>query len=314
MQKLILATRSSPLALWQANYVAQKLQVAGFQIEIKSIETIGDKKLDVTLSKIGDKGVFTQELDKMLLDGEAHIAVHSAKDVPSHLPEGLQIIAFTDRENPCDVIVSNTESFKLENRKMLIGTSSTRRVATLRRYFPAIETVAIRGNLQTRIRKMQDGHCDALMLAYAGVFRMGYTDLIQEELDIAVFTPAVGQGCLAIEASAELNDDVKIKINMVLNHFSTSISVEAERAFLKTMEGGCSVPVFCHASFNNSTVHILGGIISLDGLEEVRKMADVKIDQNDLDSVRKVGEDLAKSVLSSNGNSILEKIKQTLHP
>ena len=136
MQKLILATRSSPLALWQANEVSRMLENAGFSTELKPIETIGDKRLNVTLAKIGDKGVFTKELEQMLIDGEAHLAVHSAKDMPSSLPDNLEIVAFTEREVPCDVLVSHQKDFKLENRPVVIGTSSTRRIATLKRYFP----------------------------------------------------------------------------------------------------------------------------------------------------------------------------------
>jgi hydroxymethylbilane synthase len=314
MQKLILATRSSPLAMWQAKNVAQNLEKGGFEIEFKAMETVGDKKLDVTLSKIGDKGVFTIELESLLLDGQAHLAVHSAKDMPSNLPEGLEILAFTKRENPIDVVVSKVADFHLENRKMVLGTSSTRRVATLKRHFPEIETVPVRGNLQTRIRKMMEGECDALILAYAGVYRMGFENLITQNLDISVFTPAVGQGALAIETSVHLPVDVKNRIHSCLNHLETNICVEAERSFLRTMEGGCSVPVFAYAHLQNSTLSISGGIISLDGLEEVRNSLQVQMNTQDPDSARKLGFSLANSILSSGGYAILQKIKQTLRP
>jgi hydroxymethylbilane synthase len=311
MQKLILATRSSPLALWQANEVARRLENAGFNTELKAIETIGDKKLNVTLSKIGDKGVFTKELEQMLIDGEAHLAVHSAKDMPSSLPDNLEIIAFTEREVPCDVLVSHNSGIRLQNRPMVIGTSSTRRIATLKRYFPEVQTVPVRGNLQTRIRKMEEGQCDALLLAYAGVHRMGFTDLIKERLDTSVFTPAVGQGSLAIEVSSYLTPDLKSRIRSCLEHPQTAICLEAERAFLRRMEGGCSVPVFGFAWLENDMLYISGGIISLDGLEEVRK--EISVPNPDVQAARQLGIDLANLVLSSNGNSILQKIKQTLH-
>ncbi len=311
MQKLILATRSSPLALWQANEVSRILETAGFRTELKAIETIGDKKLNVSLSKIGDKGVFTKELEQMLIDGEAHLAVHSAKDMPSSLPDNLEIIAFTEREVPCDVLVSHNSGIKLQNRPMVIGTSSTRRIATLKRYFPEVQTVPVRGNLQTRIRKMEDGECDALLLAYAGVHRMGFTELIKERLDTSVFTPAVGQGSLAIEVSSYLAPDLKSRIRSCLEHPQTAICLEAERAFLRRMEGGCSVPVFGFACLESNLLSMSGGIISLDGLEEVRK--EISVSNPDLNSARKAGADLAFLVLSSNGNSILQKIKQTLH-
>lgn len=310
MQKLILATRSSPLALWQANEVSRILEAAGFRTELKAIETIGDKKLNVTLSKIGDKGVFTKELEQMLIDGEAHLAVHSAKDMPSSLPDNLEIIAFTEREVPCDVLVSHHPTFSLQNRPVVIGTSSTRRIATLKRYYPDVQTVPVRGNLQTRIRKMEEGQCDALLLAYAGVHRMGFTDLIRQQLDTSVFTPAVGQGSLAIEASTELPGDLTSRIRSCLEHIPTAICLEAERSFLRTMEGGCSVPVFGFARLENNQLIISGGIISLDGSEEVRK--EISFPVPDLASARQVGIELANQVLFSNGNSILQKIKQTL--
>jgi len=227
MEKLVIATRSSPLALRQANEIADTLKEAGFSIEMKAIETIGDKKLDVTISKIGDKGVFTQELEEMLLNGEAHLAVHSAKDMPSRLPEGLEIVAFTIREKPIDVLVSEKKDFQLENKKLLIGTASTRRVATLKRYFPEIETVTIRGNLQTRIRKMKEGQCDALLLAYAGIYRMGYLELISQELDIKVFTPAVGQGSMAIEISKNLLPAIKLRLQNVLQDTETALALNS---------------------------------------------------------------------------------------
>ena len=314
MEKLIIATRSSPLALWQANEVATKLQSAGIPTELKSIETIGDKKLDVTLSKIGDKGVFTLELEDMLLKGEAHIAVHSAKDMPSNLPTGLQIIAFTEREKPFDVLVSENPELRLENKPLLIGTSSTRRVATLKRHFPEIETIAIRGNLQTRIRKMREGQCDGLLLAYAGIFRMGYSDLIRQNLDLEIFTPSVGQGALAIEISETLFPAMKLRLQSLLQDPVTALTINAERSFLRTMEGGCSVPVFGYATFENGILTITGGIISLDGKDEIRKIKSSQITVFQIDKAIILGKELAEEVLNEGGDSILSKIKQNLHP
>jgi hydroxymethylbilane synthase len=314
MEKLIIATRSSPLALWQANEVAAKLQSAGIPTELKSIETIGDKKLDVTLSKIGDKGVFTLELEDMLLKGEAHIAVHSAKDMPSNLPTGLQIIAFTEREKPFDVLVSENPELRLKNKPLLIGTSSTRRVATLKRHFPEIEPIAIRGNLQTRIRKMREGQCDGLLLAYAGIFRMGYSDLIRQNLDLEIFTPSVGQGALAIEISETLFPAMKLRLQSLLQDPVTALAINAERSFLRTMEGGCSVPVFGYSTFENGILTITGGIISLDGKDELRKIKSSQITVFQIDKAIILGKELAEEVLNEGGDSILSKIKQNLHP
>jgi len=312
MEKLVIATRSSPLALRQANEIADTLKEAGFSIEMKAIETIGDKKLDVTISKIGDKGVFTQELEEMLLNGEAHLAVHSAKDMPSRLPEGLEIVAFTIREKPIDVLVSEKKDFQLENKKLLIGTASTRRVATLKRYFPEIETVTIRGNLQTRIRKMKEGQCDALLLAYAGIYRMGYLELISQELDIKVFTPAVGQGSMAIEISKNLLPAIKLRLQNVLQDPETALALNAERAFLRKMDGGCSIPVFGYAKYENDLLTITGGIISLDGKEEIRKILTQEMAVSDIGNAILLGQKLGETILNAGGDSILSKIKQNL--
>lgn len=312
MQTLVIATRSSPLALWQAHFVAQSLEAAGFQTKIQSLETIGDKKLEVSLSKIGEKGVFTQELEQLLFRGEAHLAVHSAKDLPSKLPEGLEIIAFSERENPCDVLVSNHANANL-NQKLRIGTSSTRRVAILKRYFPHLKTVTVRGNLQTRFRKMEEGHCDALMLAFAGVSRMGFSDAITQELDPSIFIPAVGQGSLAIEISSSLSSDLKSAIRSTLNHEESQLDLIAERAFLRVMDGGCSVPVFGYARIKGDKRVLSGGIVSLDGKEEIRFTGETT-EVNSREASVMLGVQVAKEILLLGGDSILSKIKQDLHP
>ena len=186
MKKIKIGTRGSKLALWQAYHVRALLEKAGIEAEIVIIDTKGDQILDVSIAKIGSKGVFTQELEDQLLDGRIDIAVHSAKDMQSNLPEGFEIIAFTEREKENDVILSHkgTIEFADTTKPLLLGTSSTRRVATLRHFYPHVKTVEVRGNLQTRIRKMEEGLCDALLLAYAGVHRMGYDEMIVQELSL----------------------------------------------------------------------------------------------------------------------------------
>jgi hydroxymethylbilane synthase len=226
----------------------------------------------------------------------------------------LEILAFTEREVPNDVLVSHRPGVLLENKEMVIGTSSTRRVAMLTRYFPKVKTVPVRGNLQTRIRKMEEGQCDALLLAYAGVFRMGFKDLIRQVLDTSVFTPAVGQGSLAIETSTSLPAELKSRIKAALNHEQTSHVLEAERAFLRTMEGGCSVPVFGFGRIENKVLHLQGGIISLDGSEEIREEVSIGLEGQGIENIRKAGSDLANFLLNRGGDKILEKIKQNLHP
>lgn len=313
MQKLVIATRSSPLALWQANDVASRLNRFGIETELRAVETLGDRRLEVTLSRIGDKGVFTQELEQMLVRGEAHLAVHSAKDMPSNLPNGLQIVAFTEREEPMDVLVSFKEKVSLEDA-LVVGTSSTRRTAVLNRYYPHIQTVSVRGNLQTRIRKMEEGQCDALLLAFAGIHRMGFGNLIRQKLPLSIFTPAVGQGSLAIEISEELDLSLQKALKQALNHPETGIALEAERSFLRTMDGGCSVPVFGYGHFFDGQLLIEGGIISLDGSQEVRQISCSPLHVNDPARAAELGRILAEEILNQGGDSILSKIKQNLQP
>lgn len=311
---LKLATRSSPLALWQARFAEERLQAAGFATELIRMETLGDRKLDTTLSKIGDKGVFTRELEELLLDGKAHLAVHSAKDMPSQLPEGLEILAFTEREQPHDVVVSPDPDFRLEDKPLRVGTASTRRVAILHRHFPEIEAVAIRGNLQTRIRKMEEGQCQALILAFAGVWRMGFGHLIRQHLSTGQFTPAVGQGSLAIEAATSLPAGLRQAIRLALNHVPTETALLAERAFLRTVEGGCSVPVFGYASVSEGRFRLSGGLVSLDGSEELRGEEWLTGGEPDGGTAAAAGIRLANRLLDAGGRSILQKIKQDLQP
>lgn len=310
MHSLTIATRSSPLAMWQAKEVAFLLEKAGFSTKLSSLETQGDKKLDVSLSKIGEKGLFTQELENLLLSGEAHLAVHSAKDMPSSLPEGLELIAFSDRENPCDVLVSMNPGLRISDPGIRIGTSSTRRVSMLKRYYPEAIPITIRGNLQTRFRKMEEGQCDAMLLAWAGVHRMGFSHLVTEKLSTSVFTPAAGQGSLAIEVSESLPSEIREGIRAAINHPASELALLAERAFLRKMEGGCSVPVFVLAELKGSMLKIMGGVVSLDGVDEIRLEDSVEIlPDAQRESAINLGERFGTSVLASGGSSILQKIK-----
>jgi hydroxymethylbilane synthase len=226
-----IGTRGSKLALWQAFHVADLLKVKGLASEIVIIETKGDKILDVSIAKIGSKGVFTEELEEQLSSGEIDIAVHSAKDLQSRLPKGFEIIAFTEREEVNDIILSHKDGIDYKNagQSLVLGTSSTRRVATLKHFYPHIQTVEIRGNLQTRIAKMESGVCDALLLAYAGAHRMGYDNLIRYKLSLDEFTPAVGQGSVALESSSNLDPVVKTQIIEACHHQETGYRLLAER-------------------------------------------------------------------------------------
>jgi hydroxymethylbilane synthase len=311
MQTLKLLTRASPLAIWQARYVAGLLEASDFFVELLPMETSGDKKLDVSLSRIGEKGLFTKELEASLLNGQAHLAVHSAKDMPSTLPEGLELIAFTERENPADVLVSFRKDIRLGMAGLRIGTSSTRRVAMLNRHFPLTEVISVRGNLQTRFLKMQEGACDAMILARAGVTRMGLGDYITEELSTSMFTPAAGQASLAIEVACNLPENVKKAIRSAVNHTETEQAVNCERAFLRTMEGGCSIPVFALCKRSETGAFCLdAGIISIDGKEEVRRKREIYIEAGGESlALDDLGQETAREILSAGGAGILEGIR-----
>lgn len=308
--KVKIGTRGSKLALWQAHYVEDLLQKSELETEIVIIDTKGDQWLDVSIAKIGSKGVFTQELEDQLLDGRIDIAVHSAKDMQSKLPEGFEIIAFTEREKENDVIVSHQKNINLSDssKPLVLGTSSTRRVSTLRHFYPHVKTVDVRGNLQTRIRKMEEGLCDALLLAYAGVHRMGYDEMISQELDLDEFIPAVGQGCVAIEVAENLNPELKARITHACNHKETSQKLRAERAYLRVLEGGCSIPVFALANLEGEKLKLSGGIVSLDG--QTRIAIEV-IGYSD--HPEELGKELADRVFAAGGKEILEQIKSTLN-
>ena len=306
--KIKIGTRGSKLALWQAYYVEEKLKAQSIDTEIVIIETKGDKILDRALSKIGSKGVFTEELEDQLRLGEIDIAVHSAKDLQSELPDDLQLIAFTQREQVADVLVSFNKSLLLgSGEKFIVGTSSTRRVAMLRKYYPHIKIVDMRGNLQTRLRKLEEGQCDALLLAYAGVHRMGYHDLIIEQFSTDTFTPPVGQGCVAIEAAKSISEDKRLIIRQLINDTTTEYCLLAERAYLRKLQGGCSIPSFGWCVVEGNNLNMTAGIISLDGQTMVRKY-----EFGTANEAEKLGESLGQQVLDAGGAEILTGIRSNI--
>lgn len=304
METIRIGTRKSKLALWQAEYVAERLQQNGFRTELVLKSTRGDKILDVAIAKIGSKGVFTEELEAQLASGAIDIAVHSAKDLQSRLPEGFEILAFAERENFSDVIAAD-QPIDLKNPELVLGTSSTRRVALFRHFYPHIRTVDVRGNLQTRIQKMRDGLCDGLVLAYAGVHRMGYNHMVQHELSTTEFIPAVGQGSVAIECHQRLDASQRQAIRQAVNHGETERRLLAERAYLGRLEGGCSIPVFALAHQKDDQLTIEGGIVSLDGKTRlVRSLTGT--------DPAALGNQLAEEILSAGGDKILAEIRKQL--
>lgn len=305
MNKIIrIGTRGSKLALWQAEHVASLIKPSGYQTEIVPIETRGDKIQDVTISKIGSKGVFTEEIEAKLLDNSIDIAVHSAKDLSSEIPDELELVAFTERELANDVLVSTKKNINLSVDKLKVGTSATRRIAFLKHFYPNIEAVTIRGNLQTRFTKLLAGEYDALILAYAGVHRMGYDHLIVEKIETSYFVPAVGQGSIAIECHKKLSFQKKEILARWVNHLETEVCIRAERAFLKTLQGGCSIPAFGYAHYDGPLITLKGGIISLDGKRIVKAKH-----FGAADDVKELGESVAAEVLKNGGLEILEEIR-----
>ncbi|MEJ7553397.1 MAG: hydroxymethylbilane synthase, partial [Aquificaceae bacterium] len=236
---LRIGTRKSKLALWQANYVKEKLESRGYGVELVLITTTGDKILDAPLAKIGGKGLFVKEIEEALLRGDIDLAVHSLKDVPMVLPEGLTLGAITEREEPFDVLISRDGRGLQELPEgAKVGTSSLRRQVQIKRKRPDLRVETLRGNVDTRLRKLEEGLYDAIVLAYAGVKRMGFEERVSQVLED--FIPAVGQGSLAIEIRQE--DQRVYEAIAFLDHRESRIRAECERAFLRELQGGCQVP------------------------------------------------------------------------
>lgn len=307
MKTIKIGTRKSKLAMWQAEHVAGLLNQAGINSEIISTETIGDKILNTSISKIGSKGVFTEEIEEMLKQGEIDIAVHSAKDLPSDLGDDFELIAFGKREKVNDVLLSNNPDFSIDvtDSNITVGTSSVRRVAMLKHYYPHVTTVEMRGNLQTRIKKMEDGQCDALMLAYAGVTRMNYDDRIVKVLSEKEFITPTGQGSVAVEVSVKMPSEIKSAIKKCINCPETEARIIAERSFLKELQGGCSIPVFAHASLDDQTLTISGGLISLDGQTVIKNTMEMAAEK-----ARELGAELGRYVLKNGGRELLAEIRR----
>jgi hydroxymethylbilane synthase len=306
MRKIKIGTRNSALAIWQANYIGAYLQKAGLSYELIAISTKGDQILDRSLSKIGSKGVFTEELEQMLRNGDIDIAQHSAKDLPSTLPEDLQLIAFTEREKSHDVVLSLHPNFKLNTEQSYrIGTSSTRRRAFLGHYFPQSKPVEMRGNLQTRLEKLKNGDCDAMILAYAGVFRMDMSAYITEHLRLDQFIPAVGQGSVAIQCAKTLSSDLRNIIRSACNHESTETCILAERELLSKLDGGCSVPVYGYAQIEKDIVNLTGGILSLDGQQKIEFSLAGK---NPIE----LGQKIANNLIDAGAADLLKEIRRQI--
>jgi hydroxymethylbilane synthase len=263
---IVIGSRGSQLALWQARHIAARLGELGVETRLEIIKTTGDKIQDVPLAKVGGKGLFTKEIEEALLAGSIDLAVHSLKDVPAEIPEGLTLAAIPEREDPRDALVGR--SLDELGAGARIGTSSLRRSAQLYALGRGFVMEMLRGNVDTRLRKLDEGQYDAIVLAAAGLRRLGWADRIRETLPIELMCPAVGQGALAIETRSDGGEAWRAVLK--LDHPETSLAVSAERALLATLEGGCQVPIGGYARVEPGSIHLRAMVASPDGSRMIR--------------------------------------------
>ncbi len=298
---LRIGSRGSNLALWQANWVKQAIEakLSHLSVEIQIIKTKGDKILDVPLAKIGGKGLFVKEIEEALLDGGIDIAVHSMKDMPGDIPDGLCIGAVPERENPFDVLISS-QGICLKDLKSgaRIGTSSLRRSAQLLHVRPDLSIIPLRGNLDTRLKKLDIHDLDAIILAAAGVRRLGLEDRITEYLTEDLLLPAAGQGALCIETRCE--DAVTAAAVAGIDHFPTRRVVMGERAFLQRLQGGCQIPIAAHGKMDGASLCLTGLVASVDGKNIIRDMVSGPETQ-----AESMGVQLAERLLSKGADRLL---------
>lgn len=303
-----IATRQSPLALWQANYIRTQLQTlyTDLDVELVTFVTQGDKILDTPLAKIGGKGLFVKELEQALLDGRADLAVHSMKDVPMELPEGLQLAVICEREDPFDAFVSNHyQQFEDLPQGAVLGTSSLRRKSQLLHIRPDLDVIDLRGNVGTRLSKLDDGQYDAIILASAGLKRLGLQERIRHTLPSCISLPAVGQGALGLECRA--NDQVTLQLIQPLLHTETSDCVRAERAFNHALQGGCQVPIAGYATREGETLTLEGRVGSVDG-KQLLKCSML----GTIDDPEALGKRVANVLLEQGAGELLRPLYQTV--
>lgn len=307
MPRLVLATRASALARAQAEMVAAELRAAhsDLQVELRTIQTKGDRVLDRALSAIGDKGLFVKEIEEALLAGEADFAVHSCKDLPSVQPAGLVLAAFPRRADARDVLVSRHGVPLAElPRGARVGTSSLRRASQLRALRPDLEVVDLRGNVDTRLRKARTEAYDAIVLAAAGLERLGLMDQATEVFDAAILVPMVAQGALALECRA--GDPVIGRLLAALDHAPTAIAVRAERALLRRLEGGCRVPIGAHATLSGDELEMIGIIGLADGSLMARAGHRASAHEPE-----QAGLALAEKLLAHGGTRVMEELSRS---
>lgn len=301
---LVLGTRGSKLAVCQSEWFQSKIHEVApdVRVVLKKIQTSGDKIVDVPLAKIGGKGLFVKEIEEALLAGEIDLAVHSMKDVPAELPDGLEILCVPPREDPRDALISrDNRSFNALKHGAQVGTASLRRQAQLLHARPDLQITMLRGNLDTRLRKLREGQFDAIVLAAAGLHRLAWSEHITEYLPPLLCLPAIGQGALGIEGRSQ--DDFVRSILAKLDDQATHTTVLAERAFLHRLEGGCQVPIAAAATLIENGLLLDGLVASVDGKTILREQA-----QGSRQEARQLGEHLAERLLTRGGDKILREI------
>jgi hydroxymethylbilane synthase len=305
-RKIVIATRGSMLALWQAEWIKSQLQKLSSEVtvELKKIKTTGDKILDVPLAKVGGKGLFVKEIEEALLDKSADLAVHSMKDVPAELPDGLHLAAICKREDPRDALLAREGISSINDlpEGATVGTSSLRRMCQLLNKRPDLKITQLRGNVDTRIRKLDEGQFDAIILATAGVKRLGYADRIAESIPVEVSLPAIAQGAVGVEC--RVDDGFMNGLLIKLDHPETSVCVKAERAFLRKLEGGCQVPIAGYATLENNEKLVLTGLVgSLSGDEIIKASI-----SGEPEKAESLGISLAETLLSRGAGRILAEV------
>lgn len=304
-KKLVIASRESALAMWQAKHIQSRLQALYPEttVEILGMTTTGDQILDSPLARIGGKGLFVKELEQALADGRADLAVHSMKDVPMNLPEGFAMAAIGEREDPRDAFVSNQYQ-RLEDLPdgSVVGTSSLRRQSQLQARFPTLKIESLRGNLQTRLRKLDEGQYAAIILAAAGLKRLGLESRIAELIATDFSIPAVGQGALGIEINANRQD--LMSVLAPLNHPETAACVEAERGMSRALAGSCTVPLGAYAEQRGNHLHMVGFVASVDGKHMLRESVIGSVEQPEA-----LGQALANKLVTRGANHILAALE-----
>jgi hydroxymethylbilane synthase len=296
---LTIGSRGSQLALWQAHWIQSRLEALGEQCRIEIIKTTGDKITDIALSQVGSKGLFTKEIEEALLAGSIDLAVHSLKDMPTGLPEGLTLAAVPEREDPRDALIGRRLADLAPGAP--VGTGSLRRAAQLRALRPDLQVEGIRGNVDTRLRKLDERRYDAIVLASAGLRRLGWDNRIAELFDPGIMCPAVGQGALAVETRDDGGSAFQIAKR--LEHAETRAAVSAERAVLAALGGGCQAPMGAHAFVRGESLFILALVISPDGVHMVRKES-----QGPVMEAAALGHALGKQLLAAGGKQILDAV------